>query len=519
MSRSRSFLGGALFAYIYQAALMLVGLWLTPFYIHTLGERDYGIWLVGLAVLNFLLLCDFGVIVVTPRDVANASGVDQSEQASGEVARVVGQTLKVVLAQTGVIALAALALFFVRPAHDAELRGPVGLILAVFVISYPLRVFPAVLQGLQDLKFLGQLRLTLWGVSTVLVVGLLLLGARFYALAGGWCLQQMGHDLAAYFRLRRVRTDLLPFKIWHQAGPLRWRWFARGFWVNVNQLATQLSAGSDVLIVGRSISAATVVIYNSTNKLIAVLQNQPQILASVALPGLSHMKTSESRERILQATTSLTQAMLLLAGGVFCIVLAVNQQFVTWWLRHLPAGGAHFFGGMPLTVVLLLTFLLRQADYTLAVTLFAFGHEKWLSIKALIDGAASVAIAFLLVGHWGMAGVACGFLCGAACVSIPADVFLLTRTLQVSVGEISRPYLPYVWRFVVVGGAALAIRQWLGAPDLLHLAITTSLAGLVYLLVVMPYVWTTPLRGYIERATASLTSSMRTRVPGWSDHG
>ena len=53
-------------------------------------------------------------------------------------------------------------------------------------------------------------------------------------------------------------------------------------------------AGSDLLIVGRSISAATVVVYSSTIKLIAVLQNQPQILASVALPGLSHMKTSES---------------------------------------------------------------------------------------------------------------------------------------------------------------------------------------------------------------------------------
>ncbi len=510
MSRSRSFLGGALFAYIYQAALMLVGLWLTPFYIHTLGVRDYGIWLVGLQVLNFLLLCDFGVIVVTPRDVANASGVDQSEQASGEVARVVGQTLKVVVAQTAVIALAALALFFLRPAHDAELRGPVGLILAVFVISYPLRVFPAVLQGLQDLKFLGQLRLALWGVSTVLVVAMLLLGARFYALAGGWCVQQMGHDLVAYFRLRRLRTDLLPSRIWHKAGPLRWRWFARGFWVNINQLATQLSAGSDLLIVGRSISAATVVIYSSTNKLIAVLQNQPQILASVALPGLSHMKTSESRERILQATTSLTQAMLLLAGGVFCIILAVNQPFVTWWL------GAQFFGGMPLTIVLLLTFLLRQADYTLAVTLFAFGHEKWLSIKALIDGAVSVAIAFLLVGHWGMVGVACGFLCGAACVSLPSDIFLLTRTLQVSVSELSRPYLPYIWRFAVVGCIALGIRKWLGAPNLAHIMITSSLAGLAYLLLVMPYVWTTPLRGYIERAISSVTSSMRTRVPGWS---
>jgi len=511
MSRSKSFLGGAFFAYIYQASLMLVGLWLTPFYIRTLGQRDYGIWLVGLQVLNFLLLCDFGIVVVTPRDVANASGIEHASPGSGEVARVVGQSLKVVTIQTGVVALAALLLFLLRPAHDPALRGPVGLILAVFVISYPLRMFPAVLLGLQDLKFLGQLRLTLWGISTALVIGMLLLGARFYALACGWCLQQMGHDLVAFFRLRRSRPDLLSAEVWHQAGPLRWRWFTRGFWVNVNQLASALVAGSDLLIVGRAISAATVVVYSSTNKLITVLQNQPQILASVALPGISHMKTSESRERILQATTSLTQAMLLLAGGIACVLLAVNQQFVTLWL------GPGFFGGMPLTVILLLTFLFRQADYTFAITLFAFGHEKLLSIRALVDGAVSVGIAILLVRHWGLPGVAFGFLCGAACVSIPTDLVLLTRTLEVSVGELSRPYLPYLWRFAIAGSVALAVRNWFGAADLLHVAITTSLVGAVYLLLVIPYVWTTPLRGYIQPALATLASAMRTRGLGWSD--
>jgi O-antigen/teichoic acid export membrane protein len=513
MSRSRSFLSGALFSYVYQASLMLVALWLTPFYIRTLGERDYGIWLVGLQVLNFLLLCDFGVIVVTPRDVAQASGIEHAELGSGEVARVVGQTLKVVLVQTMVVAVAALALFLLRPAHDAALRGPVGLILAVFVISYPLRIFPAVLQGLQDYKFLGQLRLALWSISTVIMVVLLLLGARFYALACGWCLQQMAHDLVAFVHLRKSRPDLVSAEVWHKAGPLQWRWFARGFWVNVNQVAVALSAGSDLLIVGRAISAATVVVYSSTNKLIAVLQNQPQILASVALPGLSHMKASESRERTLLATTSLTQGMLLLAGGIACVILAVNQQFVTLWL------GAHFFGGLTLTAILLVTFLLRQVDYTLAVTLFAFGHEKWISIRALVDGVVSVALAFLLVGHWGMVGVAFGFFCGAAFISLPADVFLLARTLEVSIQELSRPYLPYLWRFAVTGCFALAVRNWFGAPNLLHLAITTSTVGVVYLLLVLPYVWTTPLRGYIEGAIATLKSAMRTRVLGWSNNG
>ena len=516
VSRSRSFLGGALFAYIYQASLMLVALWLTPFYIHTLGQRDYGIWLVGLQVLNFLLLCDFGIIVVTPRDIAHACGVEQAEPGSGtvesgEVARVVGQTLKVVLVQTGLVAVAAAALFLLRPVHDVALRGPIGIILAVFVLSYPLRMFPAVLQGLQDLKFLGQLRLILWAVSTALIVVLLVLGARFYALAWGWCLQQVGHDFVAFLRLRRTRPDLLSAEVWRQAGPLRWRWFTRGFWVNVTQIATALSAGSDLLIVGRALSAATVVVYSSTSKLIAVLQNQPQILASVALPGLSHMKKSESRDRTLLATTSLTQGMLLVAGAVFCIILAVNQQFVTLWL------GPRFFGGLELTVVLLATFLLRQLDYTLAVTLFAFGHEKLISIRALADGALSVAVAFTLVGRFGMPGVALGFLCGVACISLPADIILLTRTLQVSAWELSRPYFPYLWRIAVVGGIALALRNWLGAPTLLHVAITTSAVALLYLLLVLPYVWSTPLRGYIEDAVAAFTSTMRARVVGWSN--
>ncbi len=345
-----------------------------------------------------------------------------------------------------------------------------------------------------------------------MVVVMLLLGARFYALACGWCLQQMGHDVAAFFRLRRIRPDLLSLGVLRRAGPIRWRWFTRGFWVNVGQIATALSAGTDLLIVGRAISAATVVVYSSTNKLIAVLQNQPQILASVAVPGLSHMRTSESRERILQASTSLTQAMLLLAGGVFCVILAVNREFVTLWL------GARFFGGMTLTVVLLLTFILRQTDFTLAVTLFAFGHEKMISIKALADGALSVALAVFLVRHEGMVGVAVGFLCGALFVSIPSDVFLLTRTLQVSVAELSRPYVPFLWRFAVIGCIGLLVRRWLGAPNLVHVVLTTSIVGLVYLLLMIPYVWNTALRGYIQTALATITSAMRTRVLGWSDN-
>ena len=202
--------------------------------------------------------------------------------------------------------------------------------------------------------------------------------------------------------------------------------------------------------------------------------------------------------------------MLFLAGGIVCVILAVNQQFITLWL------GVRFFGGMQLTVILLLTFLLRQADYTLAVTLFAFGHEKLLSIRALADGAISVAVAILLVRHWGMVGVAFGFLCGAVFHLNPGGcLFADSDTPDVGFGEeVIRPYLPYAWRFAVAGCAALADNHWFGSPNALHMTLTISIVGLVYLLLVIPYVWSTPLRGYIQGATAKLVSAMRACVLG-----
>lgn len=512
MSRTRSFFNGALFAYLYQACMLAIGLWLTPFYIRTLGQQDYGVWLVGLQVLTFLLLCDFGIIAVVPRDIAQLSGLEQSQAGSEQLAVMIAQTLKVVLVQTGLIAIVALGLILYPSKNAPGLRGPIALVLIVFVLSYPLRLFPALLQGLQDLAFVGKLRLWLWAFSTALVVVLLLAGARFYALACGWCVQQVGHDLVACLRLQKLRPDLITRGVWKKAGPFQWRWFTRGFWVSIGQAAYSLVSGSDLLIIARFLGPATVVIYSCTNKLITVLQNQPQTLAAVALPGLSHMKTSESRERILQATTSLTQAILLMVGAVFCVILSINQQFVTLWL------GERFFGGMNLTAILLLNFLVRQIDYTLAIALFAFGYERFIAVRCLVEGIASVIMASLLIGHFGLGGVAFGFLCGSMLIAIPTDAYLLAREFKISIFRLVQPYIAYLWRFALVASLGLALKVWMPSSNLFQVVITASLVGLAYLLVVLPYVWRTPLRGYIQSTAATISSAIRGRMLGWSNN-
>jgi O-antigen/teichoic acid export membrane protein len=512
MSRTKSFVSGVFFAYLYQGSAMLLGLWLTPLYLRLLGAHDYGVWLVGLQVLTFLLVCDLGVVGVLPRDVAHANGRELAEAESEELQILIGRTTKVVLAQTVLIALVALLLFLFRPGAASGLRGPVSLVLFTFVATYPARIFPAVLQGLQDLKFLGQLRMWLWGLSAVLTIVLLLTGGGFYALAAGWCLQEVGANLVTAFRLRRMRPDLVSFRTWRKTGPFKWRWLTRGLWVSVGQTATSLVGGTDLLIIARALGPVTVVVYSCTAKLVQVLQNQPQALASNALPGLSHMKTSESRDRIRTAATCLAQAMILVAGAVFCLVFALNHQFVNLWI------GPRYFGGVALTMLLLLNFMARLLDYTLALSLFAFGHERMFAIRALVDGVVSVAVASILVRTLGLPGVVLGFACGALLVAIPMDLFIFAREFELTIREAIRPYVPSLWRIGAVGAASFAILRRIQIPNLPVLMLAGASVILLYLLVVVPHVRGSELGGYIHSATEGFRAGMRTRVLGWSNN-
>jgi len=484
---------------------MLVGLWLTPFFIHTLGRNDYGVWLVGMQVLTFLLLADFGIVGVASRDVARLHGMEISSGDTGQIAVWFAQNIKVVLWQTALVCLGAIAVFAFAPGIKGDLRGPIGAVLLIFAVSYPLRIFPAVLQGLQDLKFLGQLRMVLWALSTGLTVVLLLRGAHYYALVCGWGLQQFGHDLCAMIRLRTVRRELLDPRMWGISGRVEWRWFVRGFWVSVSQVAYSLVAGTDLTIIAGVIGPGAVVNYSCTGKLVNVLQNQPMVLAAAALPGVAQMKSSEPRERVLSSSTSLSQAVLLLAGAVSCMVLAVNRQFITLWL------GPQFFAGMPLTILFVTNLLLRQIDYTLALLLFAFGYEKMSAIRCLLDGLFSVALAFILAHRFGIDGVMLGFVAGAALVAIPFDVYLVKREFGMHWAELGRQYLPYVWRVAFVGGLACLIAGFLDKVSWLNLILAAGSVGVLYLLIVFPYALKTPLGGYIRSVVAGIQTATRTQ--------
>src|SRR5579872_6848093 len=368
MSRSKRFLGGLGLSYVYQALTMVVGLWLTPFLLHHIGQHSYGLWLVGLQILSYVMLMDFGIVALLPRETAYATGRELKGGGGEPLPDVIGRSARVVLYQTPLVAIAVALLWLFMPSAWREFRGPLMVVMVGFTALFPLRVFQAVLQGLQDLAFFTRMQMISWFISNVLTIALVLWGFGLYALSIGWLAMQVIATLLAFNRLLTHFPGVLPRRLPQLSGAKLFKSLTSGFWVSASQLAQVLVGSTDYLIIGRFLGASAVVPYSCTQKLLATLRNQPYMIMEVAAPGLSQMKTSESHQRIFQVSSALTLGMLTLAGAVSCVTLAVNQSFVYRWI------GAAQWGGVWLNLALVICTLLRHWNTTVVYSIFALGY-------------------------------------------------------------------------------------------------------------------------------------------------
>lgn len=493
MSRSRRFLSGLGLSYVYQAATMLSAIWLTPFLLNHIGQHSYGLWLVGLQILSYVMLMDFGIVALLPRETAYATGREMRGTATQELPRVIGRSARVVLYQTPLVAIAVGILWMFMPSAWYEFRGPLMVVLVGFTALFPLRVFQAVLQGLQDLAFFTRMQMISWAASTILMIFLVLWGFGLYSLSIGWVAMQALATALAFHRLLTHFPGVLPRRLPHLTRSELRGSLSSGFWVSASQLAQVLVGSTDYLIIGRFLGASAVVPYSCTQKLLAALRNQPYMIMEVAAPGLSQMKTSESHERIFQVSSALTLGMLTLAGAVSCVTLAANKSFVHWWL------GSSQWGGVWLNLALILCAILRHWNTTVVYSIFALGYERRISITTLVDGVVTLATGVVLVRWLGPVGAPLGSIAAVCAVSLPGNLLALAHEVRVSVLEILRAIWPWFWRFAFLacGSGFLGLRWRASLP---YLAGVASLTAAVYGLVMLPMLMNSSLRWYLPTA-------------------
>ena len=498
MTRTRRFLGGVALGYVQQAVLTLVGLWLTAFLLGRLGEGDYGLWLVATQLLGILLLLDLGVVALLPRETAFATGRAGGRADAEELALVAGRTTRLVMWQLPAVAAFAGAAWLLLPPRWDALREPLALVLAVFVALFPARILQALLKGLQDLAWLGMASTATWLAGTVCTVLLILRGDGIMALAVGWTAQQVLSALVWWWRLAKMFPAALPRRLASfSREQLRDR-LERSGWVSISQVANVLTAGADLLLIGKVLGPAAVVPYFCTAKVPIVLGHQVQLLAHTAQPALAELRAGGSADRIAQATRALMQLLLYASGLLACVVLVVNAGFVTWWV------GANRYGGPLLTGTILVGVMVRHWNTAAVHGLFAFARDRRISLTSLAEGLAAVGLMVLLLPRYGTLGAAIAILVAGLFVALPANATGLARALGPAGRGLFRDLWPFAWRFVPLAGLAAVIgRRW-PPQHLPGLVVATLATAFVYAGLFLPLARRGPLGIYVEPRLGAL---------------
>ena len=499
MTRTHRFLGGLSLGYVSLALATVVGLWLTPFLLTRIGTHDYGLWLITTQILGYLMLMDLGVVALAPRETAYATG-RVLQGGPDDVGATFARFRTIVRWQLIPAALAAIVAWFAVASEWPELRVPLSIIFAAFLLAFPFRLYHATLQGLQDLAYLGKVQLAGWAAGMVTTIGLVLMHAGLAALAAGWVVTQGISAIACALRLRRryssVWTVPPPRATWRDARDL----FGRSGWISLAQIGQVFLNGSDLLVLGAIFGPAATVPYACTGKLITVLSNHPQLLMQAAAPAIAEMRTSASRAQLARVAVSLMRAMLILSGAVACFVLGANESFVSWWV------GRDQFAGWSLTVLMVLVMLVRHFATTLTYALFSFGHERRLSLTAIADGTMALAVTAALAWytHLGIASAAFGSLAGVLFVSIPACSTALARELQVGVADLIASLRGWAIRFAVAAGVCVLASRMIGATGSVAVAAAAVVVGIVYGAVMWPLALEDPLGPYVRSTLSSI---------------
>ena len=492
MTRTRRFIGGLAVGYANQALVTIVGLWLTAFLLARLGQEDYGLWLVGTRILGYLALLDLGVVALLPRETAFATGRAGGERHAHDLPEIVGRTTRLVFWQMPLIALAAAIVWLALPHEWAALRHPLALVMGIFVLGFPLRVFQALLTGLQELAFLGAVFTGTWIVGTAVTVALAFAGFGLYALAIGW---SVGQVLAGLLWWRRVVThhaEAIPSRLSRFSGGMLRDRLSRSMWISMSQIAQVLLQGTDLLIIAKILGPQAVVPYFCTAKVLTVLGNQPQMLAEAAQPALSELRTGPDRARLAEVSLALSRAILILSGAAACVVLAVNEGFVSWWV------GRDQYGGAVLTAVLLAAMLLRHWNVTAVYSLFAFGRDRRIAVTTLAEGIVTVTLTVIFVLRWGLLGAAIGSTAGVILVALPANMTAQARELGISTLRLVGNIWPWFWRFGVVATLAVLVSDSWIPTTVPALVAATLLASGAYGALMLPLALRDPLGMYVR---------------------
>ena len=480
----------AAFTYVQYALAIVTGIVLVPLILRQLGARTYGLWLTTGELLAYASMVELGVLGVLPWMIAEADGLaDRSA-----MRRLVSNGLAVGCVVAAGFVLVAIALWRMGPslglsAADRTIVGPpVAILACATALTYPLRVYRALLAGVQDVVFNGALGIAEASVTAVVTLTLLFKGYGIYSLAVAAACASIVGTVAGVVRAACIAPDL----VWQWTRPrvseLRML-LTSGVGIWFGTFGWQVIAASNSIVITYIGHPEWVPVYSCTLRLCGLLTQLGWVLPDSGLIGLAQLNGEQpGSARLASRITALLRLHVLLAGGSAIVALAFNPAFVTGWV------GAAFFAGTGINALFAVGIVSASLVHGCMTAAGVLGRRLQVGMVTLANAGLQVPCAIVLGHRFGLRGVAAAGLIAALLTTLPGGVQLLRWSTPLTIRQfIDESIAPWLIRFAPLAALAATVGILSESLSIVTAGVASAALGGVYVWQMRPLFHVLPL--------------------------
>ena len=463
-------------------ANVAIGIFLSPFILHRLGDAAFGIWVLIFSITGYYGIFDLGIRSSIVRYVSKFSATDDREN----LARVINTTLfgySCIGLFTLIVTVAGMPyldlILKIPPSLQQTSRWLFLIVGASVALGFPLGVFGGALEGLQRYYLVNWMNV----VSTVIRAGLIVV---FLSRGGG--LLALG-----------LVTTIVPFvasllrmwvALWILKTPIRWRFVTRDtarLVANYSGLtfliliSSRLRFQTDEIIIGNFLSTEAITHFSIGARLVDYANNVILCVAQIFMPMSSQSDAQGDTNRLRKMLIAGNRACAFVILPISATLVILGKSVIEVWV-----GAKYIPQSYPVLLVLLIPFTFMLAQAASSRMLLGIGQHRTYGIVTIVEGVVNIVLSVILVRYLGIVGDALGTAIPLGCTTILFLPWYACRTFGVKLGT----FLKHTFALPLAGTVPLLLtllleQRWFVPhkvlPLLLQVAIGWSVFGIFLL--------------------------------------
>jgi O-antigen/teichoic acid export membrane protein len=456
---------------------ILVGIFLSPFILHRLGDAAFGIWVLIFSLTGYYGIFDLGIRSSIIRYVSKYTATKDLREVSGLINTALF-TYTCVGALSFVITLVGCfyvdRIFHIAPGLQTAARWLLFVVGTSVALGFPLGLFGGVLEGLQKFYVNNWINVISQLLRAALIVFYL---SRGYGLLTA-ALITVGLPLLSSFFRAAVALRAMPVSF-------SWKFVERQALRNMANysgitfmiiVAAQLRFKTDAVVIGTFLSSAAITYFYAGSRLVDYAGEVVSSLSQVFVPMSSQSDAAGDMNRLRKIFIAGNRVCAFTILPMTAVFVILGKSIIEVWV-----GKKYVAQGYPVLLTLIIPYTLMLMQSASSRILFGMSKHGKFAVIALIEGASNVILSIVLVRPFGILGDAWGTAIPLACTYVLFMPHHLCSRLSIRVSTYLRQaYLLPLLLSVPTVILLLLMQKWFVPHSYRGLAVQLLAAGVVY---------------------------------------